>query len=201
VTPTDEQIRNAPQHIAWEYVALLAAALPPAKPHETPVNHQVQESFLLHVRNLAEFFYKGVADFRKNPTALPSRPKDNIYAVDLCSKIEWDERPFDPGTKLRRALDKTLSHLTYSRDLRSGSSEIDVAFDGPTHVHGTVRLMRRTWDEFMSSLRPEYEPAVRFWLQKQADGLRLSLSDFDQKFDNSARLWQWHLSETPDGRI
>jgi len=198
VIPNEDQIRSAPQHIAWEYVALLAAALPPKEPHETPVNHQVQESLLLHVRNLAEFFYSGTRDFKGTP---PSRGKDNMYAVDLCSKVGWDAAPLGPDTKLLRALNKTLSHLTYSRVLDSPQSEIDVAFDGPTHVHGTVVLMRKTWDAFMESVWPKYEPLVRSWLQQQADGLKLSLGDFDQNFENAARRWQWRLHETPDGHI
>lgn len=196
--PTDEQIRNAPQHIAWEYVAFLAAAQPPPKPHESPVNHQVQESFLLHARNLAEFFCAETKNFTGTP---PERGKDNIYAVNLCSRVGWDAALFAPTTKLVRALNKTLSHLTYSRNLGSPESEIDVAFDGPTHTHGTVRLVRRTWDKFMESLQPKHEAALKSWIQEQANGLRVSLRDFDQEFEAGAGRWGWHLRETPDGPI
>jgi len=209
VLPKKRQVHDALKHVAWEYAALLAAALRAADllavAYETPVNHQRQESFLLHLRNLAEFFQEGTAEFRNNPAgALGPLPRgnDNIHAVDFCCKILWDEKPFDPKTKLRRALNKTLSHLTYSRDLNSGTSEIDIAFDGPSHTHGTVLLMRRTWDEFVKSLRVEYQAELTSWLETQAAGLKLSLSTFDDQFDKWARQWpHWRLNETPDGPI
>jgi hypothetical protein len=204
-TPTPAQRRKAPKHIAWEYVALLAAAQQMAEGHGPPINHQVQEAFLVHVRNLAEFFHKGVAEFRNNPAALPRRNRDNIYAVDLCSSVFWDEKPFDPKTRLRRAIDKTLSHMTYSRDLNSGSSEIDVAFDGRHHAHGTVKLMRRTWDEFLRSLRPKYLPDLTFWLEKHAnlrDGMQVSLTGFEERFNLKVKQWKsWEFNRTPDGAI
>ena len=82
-TPTKTQIRNAPKHIAWEYVALLAAAQQTAEGHPPPINHQVEEAFLVHLRNLAEFFHQGAAEFKKNPAVLPRRQRDNIYEGTL----------------------------------------------------------------------------------------------------------------------
>ena len=120
--PTKQQVHDALKHVAWEYTSLLAAVLPPMA-YDTPTNHQMQESFLLHLRNLAEFFYEGVAEFRTNPAGalgpLPRR-NDNIHAVDFCRRVMWDEKPFHKDSKLRRAINKTLSHMTYSRDLHSG---------------------------------------------------------------------------------
>jgi hypothetical protein len=201
-TPTKKQIQNAPEHIAWEYVALLAAAQQMGEGHGPPINHQVQEAFLVHLRNLAEFFHQGVVEFRKNPAVLPCRKRDNIYAVDLCSSVSWHETLFDPKTRLRRAIDKTLSHMTYSRDLSSGSSEIDLAFDGRFHVHGTVTLIRRTWDAFLKSLRPEYQADLSSWLAKHAEGMRVSLGTFDDQFEKMARRWShWRFNQTPDGPI
>ena len=82
-TPTKTQIRNAPKHIAWEYVALLTAAQQTAEGHPPPINHQVEEAFLVHLRNLAEFFHQGAAEFKKNPAVLPRRQRDNIYEGTL----------------------------------------------------------------------------------------------------------------------
>jgi hypothetical protein len=201
-TPTKKQLQNAPEHVAWEYVALLAAAQQMAEGHGPPINHQVQEAFLVHLRNLAEFFHQRVGEFRKNPAVLPCRKRDNIYAVDLCASVSWDEILFDPKTRLRRAIDKTLSHMTYSRDLSSGVSEIDVAFDGQFHLHGTVTLIRRTWDAFLKSLRPEYQADLYRWLAKHSEGMHVSLDTFDDQFENIASRWShWRFSQTPDGPI
>jgi hypothetical protein len=192
----------ASEHVAWEYTALLAAATQMAQGHRSPVNHEVQESFLVHVRNLAEFFHKGVAEFRRDPIILPVRRQDNIYAVDLVTNASWDETLFDPATKLRRAIDKTLSHMTYSRDLRSGQSEIGVAFDGRFHAHGTVKLIRRTWVQFWGDLRTDVRARLEEWIKEHAAGLALSLDDFDSEFDRRVRRWgTWQLDTTPDGPV
>jgi hypothetical protein len=200
--PTEKQIQNAPEHIAWEYAAVLVAAREMAQGHGPPINHQVQEAFLVHVRNLAEFFHQGAAEFRSNPAAPPCRKRDNIYAVDLCLFVSWDETRFDPQTRLRRAIDKTLSHLTYSRNLSTGSSEIDVAFDGQFHMHGTAKLIRRTWDAFLTSLRPEYYADLSDWLARHAEMMRVPLGNFDDEFEILARRWShWRFNQTPDGPI
>lgn len=180
--PSREQVQNAPKHIAWEYVALLAAAQQMAVSHEPPINHLVGVAFLVHLRNLAEFFYKGAADFRKNAATLPSRRQDNIYAVDLCSLVLWDEAPFNARTLL-------------------GFSEISIAFDGQFHLHGTVTLIRRTWDAFLQSLRPEYQKDLSDWLAKHAGGMQLSLIRFDHEFEKMARRCHWRFNQTPDGPV
>ena len=53
--PIDDEIKRASKDVAWEYVSLLAAALEMAKAPGPPIKHLVQEAFLLHARNLAEF--------------------------------------------------------------------------------------------------------------------------------------------------
>ncbi|MGA2328993.1 MAG: hypothetical protein ABSH05_22220 [Bryobacteraceae bacterium] len=200
--PTEEQRQNAPEHVAWEYVALLAAAQQVAAGYGPPLNHQVQEAFLVHLRNLAEFFHKGVAQFRRNPEVPPQRNRDNIYAVDLCSSVTWDESPFDPSTRLRRAIDKTLSHMTYSRDLKSGSSEITVAFDSQLHLHGTLVQVRRTWEAFVRALHPQYRNGLMQWLDKFAGDMGVSLNGFYADFDERAKRWgYYHFNHTPDGSI
>jgi hypothetical protein len=100
--PTLGQIRSASKDVAWEYVSLLAAALEMAKvPTCTPINHLVRDAFLVHVRNLADFFTEGVSEFKKAQVP-PSRRDDNVYAVDFCFAIKWKPQPL--GKKLMKAI-------------------------------------------------------------------------------------------------
>jgi hypothetical protein len=206
-TPTASQIEKALKDIAWEYAAMVAAALEIAKGPEAPTNHLVQEAFLVHVRNLAEFFRLGVKEFKKTPAVLVPRSDDNVYAVDLCHSVLWSEAPFDGSTRLIKAINKTLSHITYSRDLTSGVSEIDSVFDGYLHVHGTVNLIRRTWEKFLQSVRPEYvRPLcpmdIQYWLDEHTKKWSVQFSDLGNEFERRAKGWShWKLNETPDGTI
>src|SRR5258708_23867299 len=52
------------------------------------------------------------------------------------------------------AINKTLSHVTYSRDRAARGH---VHFEGYEHVHGTVKQMRRTWGDFLKSMNPRSE--------------------------------------------
>jgi hypothetical protein len=191
-TPTDDDLKNAPADIAWEFAAMLAAALEMAKGHQGPTNHQSQEVFLLHVRNLAEFFY-GKAE--------RSHRKDNIYALDFCSAQLWTTGDFEGDTKLIRAINKTLSHMSYSRNPLPEKER----FDGCFHAHGTVTLMRRTWADFLKALRPEFHAALLQGLHKHTLaedrwGLR-PLNDFGIKFDKMVTNNGWQLNETPNGPV
>ena len=150
--PQSDQIKSASKDVAWEYVTMLGAALEMAMDPHPPINHLVQEAFLSHVRNLAEFFTKGVGEFKKTQTP-PARQDDTIYAVDFCSSIGWNRKPFGYNKELIRAINKTLSHMTYSRDKASKTHSY---FEGYLHVHGTVTLMSRTWDEFVKCIKPEF---------------------------------------------
>jgi hypothetical protein len=206
--PTSTQIAEASKDVAWEYAAMTAAALEMAQDHKAPVNHFVQEAFLLHVRNLAEFFRSGVDDFIKAPSTIVERTEDNIYAVDFCNSMLWSEKPFGKDTRLMKAINKTLSHMTYSRNLTpSGVSEITLAFDGCNHVHGTVNLIRRTWEKFQHSMKPEYmrpqyPTDIAYWLAEHTNGWRVKFSDWDNEFETQAKRWKhWSLNETPDGTI
>jgi hypothetical protein len=158
---TDEQTRSASEDVAWEYVALLAAALEIVKPADTPANHVAQDAFLVHVRNLAEFFWRGVKNFDPAvPIQRDDENHDDIYAVDFCSEPRWCARPFGDlkfgDTKLIWAINKTLSHMTYSRRLPCLPSQIDVVFDAHKHVHGTFELIRQTWENFLESISPKF---------------------------------------------
>lgn len=203
--PTPDQISGAPKHIAWEYAAALAAALETTKAHRGPTNHHAQEVFLVHLRNLAEFFRNGVEEFKRDPSAPPPRSNDDIYAVDFCHSALWDAAPFDKNTKLIRAINKTLSHMTYSRDLKS---EIDIAFDARYHIHGTVILLRRTWNKFVDSMRPEHKHELGRWLDRHTRpedlyGLRVQIAGFDALFESqlSKLVPHWRREDTPDGPV
>jgi len=205
--PTTDQIKNASKDVAWEYAALLGAALEMSQDHAPPISHEVQESFLVHVRNLAEFFRCGVREFKQNPLVRVPRGNDNIYAVDFCVSVKWDETWFGTGEKLIKAINKTLSHMTYSRDLTLGLSEIAFPFDGHLHVHGTVKLMRRTWADFLRSMNPDYvSPShptdIEYWLGVHTKKWRWRFCEMEDEFENRARGWShWKLNETPDGPV
>lgn len=150
--PSPDQITRASRDVAWEYTCLLSAALEMTNPrHASPLNHLVQEAFLGHLRNLAEFFREGVPEFKKTRKP-PGRLRDNIYAVDFCQSVGWQTEGFAHDRNLVKAINKTLSHMTYSRDSASTSH---ACFVGPTHLHGTVKLMRQTWKSFLASMRPD----------------------------------------------
>jgi hypothetical protein len=202
--PAPDQIKAACKDVAWEYAAMLGAALEMAKGPEGPTNHFVQEAFLVHVRNLGEFFRKGVKEFRQDPSQPPLRDEDNIFAVDFCSTVLWDETPFNRDRKLPTAINKTLSHMTYSR--KPGS--LSDPFDGYRHAHGTVILLRRTWSNFMASMQPslrECPESIEVWLGKHTNpndkfGLRVDLVQFEHQFERLvSQRSEWLRNQTPDG--
>ena len=92
------------------------------------------------------------------------------------------------------------SHLTYSRDLRD--RQLAVAFDGPSHVHGTVKLIYRTWQEFHCSLLPRFRAPLDQWISQHAVALGLPFSDligdFETLAQHRAALGEWRLDQTPD---
>jgi hypothetical protein len=193
--PTADQIKKASKHVAWEYVSMVAAAVEMAKGSwegfSSPMNHLVQEAFLAHVRNLAEFFQE-------------PRKKDNIYAVHFCASVGWQSKPFEPRTNLIQAINQTLSHMTYSRDRASRGH---VHFEGYEHVHGTVNLLRHTWADFMKSVMPEFlhpqcPEDINYWLVEHTKDWRVKFSDLQDEFERRARGWShWKLNETPDGPV
>jgi hypothetical protein len=209
--PTSSQIEGASKDVAWEYAAMTAAALEITKSPKPPVNHLVQEAFLVHVRNLVEFFRSGVDDFRKDPSAVVRRSLDldNIFAVDFCHSAGWNTEAFGRDWKLDRAINKTLSHMTYSRDR---ASETHAHFEAHEHLHGTVGLMRRTWGDFLKSVKPTFlQPHcpkdIRFWLDEHTKGwpgvgsFNDLASDFEPRLKKLAieHPSYWILNQTPNG--
>jgi hypothetical protein len=204
--PNPDEIKSASKDVAWEYVTLLGAALEMAKGPGPPINHFAQEAFLVHVRNLAEFFREGIQAFKK-AQAPPKRPQDNIYAVDFCSSVGWRPEAFGCDRTLIKAINKTLSHMTYSRD---SASKSHARFEGYLHLHGTVKLMRETWAEFLKSVKPEflqphYTNDIHYWLNEHTKEWPVRFSDIGSEFEGRAQHWvhngNWMLSQTPDGPV
>jgi hypothetical protein len=168
--------------------------------------HLVEQAFLVHVRSLAEFFREGVDKFGQGPSPA-QRNNDNIRAVDFCDEVRWCKKPFGKDTKLIRAINKTLSHMTYSRRLET---EIDVVFDGHFHVHGTVKLISRTWRAFLDSVSPKFlnplcQEDIHFWLDKHTLEWPIRFSELENEFEQWNQRWArecpeyWLLNQTPDG--
>lgn len=213
--PSHDQIKSASKDVAWEYATLLGSAREMTKGHGSPLNHLVQEAFLAHVRNLAEFFREGVSEFRKAQTP-PGRPRDNIYAVDFCLSVGWQPKAFGYDRRLIKAINKTLSHMTYSRDRASKSH---AHFEGCEHLHGTVTLMRRTWGDFLKSMNPEFlQPKhpedIPYWLDYHTRNWEVKFNDFENEFDARVKalvrrtegparrgILKWMLNQTPDGSV
>ena len=138
------------------------------------------------MRNLAEFFCKGVTKFRSAPGTAVRREeeRDNIYAIDFCTEVKWKPALLERDTKLRRAIDKTLSHMTYSRDLRG--SQLDIAFDGRFHAHGTAKLRLQTWRNFRLAMRADLGDALDEWISRHATGLEIAVDKTLRKFEERA---------------
>jgi len=216
--PCRDEIKSASKDVAWEYVTLLGSALEMANAHCSPMNHFVQEAFLAHVRNLAEFFREGVPEFKKAQTP-PERPRDNIYAVDFCLSVGWQPEAFSHDRRLIKAINKTLSHMTYSRDR---ASKTHAHFEGHEHLHGTVKLMRRTWGDFLKSmnsdfLRPKHPQDIPYWLVYHTRNWSVRFSDLESQFEARVKElvrqteelarrgkpvdFKWMLNQTPDGPV
>jgi hypothetical protein len=205
--PEYSDIKGASTDVAWEYVMLLGAALEMVTAHGQPINHMVQEVFLVHARNLAEFFCGGVQEF-KDVQAPPERPKDNIYAVDFCHSVGWKTKALQPNRILIKAINKTLSHMTYSRDR---ASKTHAHFEGHLHLHGTVTLMRQTWADFLKSVKPQFlQPQcptdIHYWLVEHTKEWPVRFSDLGSEFETRVKELvrtsdRWTLNQTPDGQI
>ena len=136
--------------------------------------------------------------------------------MDFCLSVGWQAKPFDPSTKLIRAINKTLSHMTYSRDRAAVGH---VHFEGHEHVHGTVTLMRKTWADFMKSVKPEFlQPLcpkdIQYYLVDHTKEWRVNFSkleiEFERRVNELVRLaeeqerrgipvaYKWTLNRTPD---
>lgn len=141
---------------------------------------------MTHLRALAEFFR-----FRKG--AQPGPPsqidpkKPDLFARYYCDRLCWDPAPFDRSSNLMKALDKCVAHLTLARDLSDPNVGLQAAWDGPTHLHGTARLMLRTWEAFMQGVCLDFRPRFDQWLASYAKEFGVSLSSFESDLTRIVR--------------
>jgi hypothetical protein len=120
---------------------------------------------------------------------------------------------------LIKAINKTLSHMTYSRDRASQSH---AHFEGRSHLHGTVKLMRQTWGDFMKSVRPQFlnpenPEDIHYWLSHHTRDWQVEFGVLEGQFERRVNElvretedWErrgvpvtnkWKLNHTPDGPV
>ena|SRR2546422_10931924 len=114
---------------------------------------------------------------------------------------------FDYDRNLIKAINKTLSHMTYSRDPASKSH---AHFEGYLHLHGTVKLMRQTWGDFLKSVKPQFlQPQcpedIHYWLVEHTKKWPVKFSGLESEFEARAQQrahdCSWILNQTPDGPV
>lgn len=195
------QLETALEHVVWEYACFLGTAREMATSHPPPRNHLFQNTYLIHARSLMGFLYSGAEDRKKRATGWIRRKMDDIYAVDFCDKVGWDNRAFSNESKLAVAINKTLTHLTYSRNMTSPSSQLDSAFHGPSHLHGTTRLFVRAMEKFSLSLLPEFRQAYRLFLDEKEREWNIAAPVVLAYLDTWATQARASKFLTPDGLI
>ncbi|GIU79321.1 MAG: hypothetical protein KatS3mg005_2559 [Bryobacteraceae bacterium] len=173
-------------HVAYEYVMLNAAAVEMTKPHLPPVNHLVQVAFLVHARCILDFFLLGIDGPRK----------DDITIRDFC--IEKVETPGveEKAKRLRKAIDKTVAHLTKSRKVDGNNPEI-APFRGPQHLHGTVTFVHEHWEKFLSALAPQLRECVGHRVNELAGEMNVNIRDVAAKLERAASHPDWTKNTLP----
>ena len=97
--------------------------------------------------------------------------------------------------------------MTYSRD---SASQGHTKFEGNLHVHGTVKMMRQIWADFLTSVKPEFlQPQcaedIPYWLVRHTEEWRVKFGDLESEFEKTAKQREhdskWILNQTPDGPV
>jgi len=174
----ETRLTNGISHICYEQVLLLAGFLEMTKPHPCPRDLLIQDGTLTHLRVLAESFWWGKGAQPGSPPRIDPK-KPDLFARCYCDRRCWDPSPFDRSSNLMRDLDKCVAHLSLARVLSDAEVGPRVAWDGPTHLHGTAMLKLRTWEGFVSGVRPEFRPHFERWLAYHAKAFGISLATFD----------------------
>jgi hypothetical protein len=119
-TPSDEELRKLTEHLQYEVLMTfdLADALasmfmaPPSKPLDLLVRNALLEAFVIHIRQLVEFFWRDRSPKRKVT-------QQGAYAADYFEPGEWKLlRPARPNRLDRLLTGKVgwgVVHLTYGR--------------------------------------------------------------------------------------
>jgi hypothetical protein len=183
--PDSPRLTRGLQDLAHEFVSCLAAAqeMQNSK-HETPVNHLIQDAFLVHYRALREFF-RGSED------------KDNVQAVHCVDCVAWNLAPFQSRCGIEVAINKCLSHLTYSRDPELPDTEMTISWDGPSHLVGAVRVLLEAWGKFTDHILPDLKQAFQHELEKKAGEYRLDIEAFKRDYEIRARRLRHRADDLP----
>jgi len=193
---TPAQLEAGLKHVCYEHVSLLAGAWEMTNPaHVRPINLLIQDATLVHLRAMAEFFHFSPDD-GPLPKTLP-RDRPDAKAIFYCQTAAWNPLQFDRSSKLMKALDKCLAHLSLARELTIQNVGLSVAWDGPTHLHGTMKLMLTTWDQFQIAVLPQFVATLDRCLKEAEKTVDFSITDFDLRFDAVSRQRQYTLGQLP----
>jgi hypothetical protein len=197
--PKTPQLTRGLLDLAHEFVSCLAAAQEMLDPrHKSPVNHLMQDAFLAHYRALREFF-RGGSPKRGPVTNGPGeRRADNVWAIDYIDSVTWDPEPFDKTCGIEVAINKCLSHLTYSRDPALPDTELTIGWDGSLHLVGAVRALLVAWDEFSAHIRHEFAPEFRHRFDTRAEEYKLDLPTFRRDYESRARRLGHRMDDLPN---
>lgn len=194
---TSADFKKGLEHVTYEYVSMLAGAWEMTQPrHTLPVNVLLQDATLTHVRALAEFFsHRTPLGFQ--PAIDCDRP--DLRACLYCASIGWKPKKFVRSSNLMRAIDKCVSHLSLARMVGDPRFGLGTPWHGPTHLHGTVRLMLDTWEGFEISMLPKFRPPLAKHLARAESKLNCIGSGFWAMVDGRvAQLGPpWKLGQLP----
>ncbi len=95
-------LKSAALTIEYEYRMLLVGFLAWGRAPTTEERNLVLEAFLVHTRNLRDFFAK-------------SGQSDDILARDFVSQMPRIAMPYLRSKPFRKRLNRKLAHLSYSR--------------------------------------------------------------------------------------
>ena len=194
VTPAD--FKKGLEHVTYEYVSLLAGAWEMTEPHMLPVNVLLQDATLTHIRTLAEFFSHRTP-LGIQPAIDSDRP--DLRACLYSTSIDWEPKVFVRASNLMQAIDKCVAHLSLARIVGDPRFGLGTPWNGPAHLHGTIRLMLDTWEGFETSILPQFRPALDKHLAKAESKLNCIVSGFWDMFHGRvAQLAPaWKLGQLP----
>jgi len=134
---TERPLAEMAPHLYFEDRRFLNAAAENARIPDGELAGMVRESYLLHFRNLLEFFY------RKTPQA------DDAVVSHYVTPEVWTPKPPDWYDEYRIRCNKLLAHPTYSR------VEYVEAGNMVWQLRDKTEFLRQVWSDFMKALPEE----------------------------------------------
>lgn len=89
------------EHLLYEFQLFLWTGKELGRPHVSPMRSALIESFVIHLRNLIDFFFT------------PRSHDDDVIAADLCPG--WSESISPKLDEAKKRANKELNHLTLGR--------------------------------------------------------------------------------------